>query len=169
MNPLEKFSKKFGFTATETNVVFFILFACVIAVTLNIIKDKKNEKAFLEFNYKIEDSLFNAASGDPGMADSTGNLQEKKIASQPELLDFTKEKFSGKISKINSSSLKKINLNKAGAAELNRLPGFGPKSVAAIIEYRSKKGGFKSINELLNIKGIGIKKLDKIRNLITLD
>lgn len=169
MKKLEKFSKKIGFTSTETNVVLFLLIATLFGIIVNIIKDNRNESTFLEFDYKNEDSLFNAASGDPGTTDSTGDQEEKKIASQPELLDFTKRNIAGKIPDSNSSFTGKIDINNADAAMLSRLPGIGMKISNAIVDYRVKHGRITSLDELLNIKGIGRKKLEKIKNYIVLE
>jgi len=168
MKSLEKFSKKIGFTSTETNVILFILTACLFGIAVNIIKDVKNDKTFLEFDNKQEDSLFNAASGGSGIEDSTVIQSEKKIASKPELMDFTKG-FRASTTKKTSSLQKKINLNEANISELMELPGFGQKTANALIEYRNKHGRIKSLNELLNIKGIGQKKLEKIKNLILIE
>lgn len=60
-------------------------------------------------------------------------------------------------------SLILINPNTASAAELQRLPGIGEKMAARIISYRQKHGPFRRPEDLLNIKGIGPKSLQKIR------
>lgn len=57
----------------------------------------------------------------------------------------------------------KINLNTATAEQLESLPGVGPVTARAIIEYRKQKGGFRSIEELLEVHGIGEKRLEQIR------
>lgn len=62
-----------------------------------------------------------------------------------------------------------INLNTATREQLETLPGVGSKIAQAIIEYREKHGPFKSVDELLEIKGIGPKKLEKIRPLVTIE
>lgn len=57
----------------------------------------------------------------------------------------------------------KIDINKATAEELEKLPGIGSKTAKNIIEYRERFGPFRSIEELLKVKGIGPKKLEQIR------
>lgn len=56
-----------------------------------------------------------------------------------------------------------INLNRAGAAQLESLPGVGPALARRIIEYRAQNGGFRTVDDLDDVKGIGEKKLEKLR------
>jgi len=62
----------------------------------------------------------------------------------------------------------KININTANLAELDKLPGVGPVRAADIISYREKNGGFKTIEDIKNIKGIGDVSFEKIKDLITI-
>lgn len=57
----------------------------------------------------------------------------------------------------------KVNINTADEAILSTLPGIGEKTAAAITSYRKENGNFKSIDDLARVKGIGDKKLAKIR------
>jgi competence protein ComEA len=56
----------------------------------------------------------------------------------------------------------KVNINTASAEQLTVLPGIGPKLAARIVEYRQKSGAFKSVQELMNVRGVGEKNLKKI-------
>jgi competence protein ComEA len=60
-----------------------------------------------------------------------------------------------------------LNLNAATLDQLETLPGIGRKVAERILEYRTKSGGFKKIEELMNVKGIGEKSFLKIKPLIT--
>ena len=62
----------------------------------------------------------------------------------------------------------KIDINQADPDELTKLPGIGTSTAAKISAYRDANGPFKSLDELLNVKGIGPEKLKKIRPLVTL-
>ena len=60
-----------------------------------------------------------------------------------------------------------LNLNTATAAQLEGLPGIGAKTAERIVEYRQKNGGFKKIEDLMNVRGVGEKSFLKLKPLIT--
>ncbi|NPV27181.1 MAG: hypothetical protein HPY81_06990 [Firmicutes bacterium] len=62
----------------------------------------------------------------------------------------------------------KVNLNTATAAELDaRLPGVGPTLAQRIVDYRNQHGKFRSIEDLKNVSGIGEKRFQELKDLIT--
>lgn len=60
----------------------------------------------------------------------------------------------------------KININKADSANLIQLPGVGPATAQKILDYRSKNGPFKNIEDIKNVSGIGEKKFEQIKDKI---
>ena len=70
-------------------------------------------------------------------------------------------------SKAAAAPDKPLNLNTATATHIALLPGIGPKAAERIVEHRQKNGGFKKIEELMNVKGIGEKSFLKLKPLIT--
>ncbi|WP_338451551.1 helix-hairpin-helix domain-containing protein [Niallia oryzisoli] len=62
-----------------------------------------------------------------------------------------------------------VNLNTASDTELETLPGVGPAKAAAIMEYRETNGRFRSIEELMEISGIGEKTFEKLKEYITVN
>lgn len=56
-----------------------------------------------------------------------------------------------------------VNINKASSAQLQTLSGIGPAKAAEIIKYRKAHHGFKTVDELANVKGIGPKTVQKLR------
>lgn len=68
-----------------------------------------------------------------------------------------------------SKSGAKININLATAAELEALNGVGPVTAGAIVRFREENGNFGSVEELLNVDGIGEKTLAKLKGEVTIE
>lgn len=69
---------------------------------------------------------------------------------------------------LNKSESKKININTATKEELKTLPRIGEALAQRIIDYRDKNGGFKSIDDIKKVKGIGEKMFENIKDLISI-
>ena len=61
-----------------------------------------------------------------------------------------------------------LNINTATAEQFEALPGLGAKTAARIVEYRQKNGGFKKLEDLMNVRGIGEKNFLRLKPLLTL-
>ena len=60
-----------------------------------------------------------------------------------------------------------VNLNAATPEQLESLPGIGPRAAQRIVEYRTKNGGFKKVEDLMKIQGIGERSFLRLRPLVT--
>jgi competence protein ComEA len=63
--------------------------------------------------------------------------------------------------------LKPVNINTATSEELQQVPGIGPATARKILQMRKSYGLFKSVDDLLAIRGPGQKRLDKMRKYLT--
>ena len=62
---------------------------------------------------------------------------------------------------------KPVNINTANSEELQQVPGIGPATAQKILQMRKSYGAFKSVDDLLAIRGLGEKRLDKMRRYLT--
>ena len=60
-----------------------------------------------------------------------------------------------------------VNINTADEAVLDELPGVGPVTAEAIVEYRNQVGSFSQVEDLLEVRGIGDAKLEALIDLVT--
>lgn len=125
---------------------------------MKIIKENKSEKilisvALIMFAVIIGYNAFFVPEM-PNLIQNSGNLVAKKISKESK---NTKNKNSGL-----------ININTASEDELvENLNGVGPVMAKRIISYRETHGGFLSVEELKNIKGIGEKVFEKLKDNVT--
>ena len=61
----------------------------------------------------------------------------------------------------------KVNINTAGVDELVTLPGIGKAYAERIVEYRQKNGPFKKVEDIVNVRGIGEKTFERIKDRLT--
>ena len=103
----------------------------------------------------------------------SAHSQQGEIRSEHELgvarrSKVAEEHLSGEQDSQASESALRVNINLADVSELDRLPGIGKRTAERILEYRESDDGFQSIEELLEVRGIGEKTLESIKPFVGL-
>ena len=145
----------FAFTKTEKLALITLSSVLLISVIIELGITHQPNPAY--FDYTVSDSIFRARS-----ADTLGKNKKTVLRDTVKIIKDTNLRTKQKIKK-STLQKKTIDINSASAESLCSLPGIGPKTAQKIVDYRKTNGNFTTIDELLKIKGIGDKKLSKIR------
>jgi competence protein ComEA len=163
---LKKLSRKIGFTETEIKVILFLAVGFLIGFVIKIYNDNSKDE-YKSYDYTKEDSLFNFYNNraEKNQSDEINKKENKIVDSKEEVLDFSSTGFE-KNKSLPPPEEKSININKADIETLSRLPGIGEKTAQKIIDLRNKKGKFENLVELMEVKGIGEVKFNKIKKFL---
>ena len=167
---MEKFRNILGylsFTKSETKVILFIVIALVAGFSIKFYKQVLGDTEIKDKSYFSEtDKRFLSKSERLNNPDFENLNYEEKVkvltASEDSLINAEKEK-KVRSKKEDKLSGRQININTAPKEELVQLPGVGEKTAIKIIDYREKNDGFKKIEDIMNVKGIGQKKFEKMK------
>lgn len=110
---------------------------------------------------RIADVVAAAGGADPG-----ADLGGLNLASTVSDGDQVVVPMPGEASSAGGDARRGIDLNRSSAAELEELPGVGPVLASRIVEFRESNGPFKTVEDLLDVGGIGETKLDAMRDAI---
>ncbi len=162
---LKKLSRKIGFTETEIKVILFLAVGFLIGFGIKAYNDNSKPE-YKSYDYTQEDSLFNYYNNraEKNLNDEKNRKENKIVDSKEEVLDFSSTGFEKK--KSLPPEEKSININEADLETLIRLPGIGPKTAQKIIDLRSQKSKFENLEELMEVKGIGEVKFNKIKKFL---
>ncbi len=145
----DKLKDFFSFTPAEKRIFFIIALLFIVGSVFKIFNGTIFKTAQPTFDYRQSDSIFNARS----------NSLQGNFNNNP----------SQQKSKVDNLGNKKININKATKSQLMTLPGIGETTAEKIIHYRENEGKFKRVEDLLKVKGIGVKKLEKLKPFLLLN
>ena len=118
----------------------------------------------LPIGARLVDAVF-AAGGLTEDADNASVNLARELSDGEQIVVFSISQ-EGQSHGTNTSGL--ISLNRAGDKELEELPGIGPALAGRIIAWREANGGFKSVQDLLKVSGIGESLLSGVVDLVTL-
>jgi comEA protein len=139
---LKKINDAIGLTKSESVVFLFLIIAFVSGLLIKFLRgDVVNEATSNKFDYSVFDSEF-----------------EKRSAEIEKYVKVSKDADS-----VTDASTFKVNINTATKEELMKLPGIGEQTAERIIQHRKLYGDFKRIEDIMNVKGIGQKKFEKIK------
>ena len=169
--------KHLSFTKNEIRVLLLVVSVLVVGFSIKYYKEvltnpekeydySKSDRDFLE---KSRNMLLGSLSDD----DSTLTEDERKLIDSLQALEDSLDTNDYSTDKKNTSKNelkeKSININTATKEELIAIPGIGDKISDRVIIYREEHGGFKNIEDIMNVKGIGKKKFEKMKPYITVD
>ncbi|MCX7875045.1 MAG: helix-hairpin-helix domain-containing protein [Melioribacteraceae bacterium] len=161
---IDQLSSKLNLTNTELKIFLFLLFTLIGGIIINVWKSSQKED-LLEVDYSKQDSMFYSSIGN--IEDEEGLSIENTNQASNNLIKVERKKVEN--SNVNKNISTVVKINYATEDELSKLPGIGIKTAKNLVEYRNKNGAFKNADELLNVKGIGKSKLEKIRMLLNFD
>ncbi len=133
-----------------------LIILVVFALNITFFNDDKT------INVKVDDKDYSLPLGSTykDLKDEVGDISNNQIIDEA-ILKNNQEIES-------SDDTNKISINKATLEELISLPGIGEKTALKIIEYRETYGPFWNIEDLKNVKGIGDKKFEKLKDYISI-
>lgn len=156
----QKLAEKIGFTKTELKIITFLIAVLLVGLVVKLFNWENHDPVKNNFDYTAIDSIFYSAN-----ILKAELLENKSFDSNQESSDFNKSNFKTNIKKQTLAE-RSIDLNSASLNQLAMLPGIGIKTAEKILAYRKASGGFSRIDELLEVKGIGDSKFDKIKKYI---
>lgn len=154
--PTGEFSVRSDETATEPLEQF---------VYVHVVGEVESPGMYqLPIGARLVDAVF-AAGGLTAEADNSSINLARELTDGEQIIVFSISQ-EGQSPGTNSSGL--ISLNRAGDKELEELPGIGPALAGRIVAWRDANGGFKSVQDLLKVSGIGENLLAGVIDLVTL-
>jgi competence protein ComEA len=112
---------------------------------------------------RVHDALEAAGGVLPG-ADTTPLNLARQLQDGEQIVV---QQVGAQVSSAAGSATGRVNLNTASTDDLDALPGVGPVTAQSIVDWRTKNGRFTSVDDLLDVKGIGESTLADLRDLVT--
>jgi competence ComEA-like helix-hairpin-helix protein len=145
----------FAFTRNERIAVMVLVFLLIIGGVLSWL-DKRNPEMMEEFRVVPGSPPAAVQDADPARASVRADTTRVTAPRDP-----------GRVGPEADSVPARLNINTASAEELEDLPRIGPVLAGRIVAYRSKRGPFRSVSQLVEIDGVGDRLLLALEPLVT--
>lgn len=119
------------------------------------------------YHHVIDDAGGLTEQADAAQINLAALLEDGMVVHVPKIGEIPNEPVQMPGGAHASGGEKLVNLNKALSEELQTLTGIGPAKAEAIIAYREEAGGFKAVEDLMNVTGIGEKTYEKVKDSIS--
>ncbi|MFA5405172.1 MAG: helix-hairpin-helix domain-containing protein [Ignavibacteria bacterium] len=165
--------KYFSFTKNEAKIILFIVIVLLAGFSIKYIKYLSSNFNKSSFDYSKSEEMFGKLSSGSinSFANDTLNQNDSVNANNLKqklqtVEDSLKTKGKKKSKKEDNLKPKSININTATKEILITLPGVGESTSEKIIKYRESHKGFKKIEHIMKVKGIGKKKFENMKEYI---
>jgi|WetSurMetagenome_2_1015567.scaffolds.fasta_scaffold08139_6 comEA protein len=167
---MKQIQEYFNFTKNETKVLLFVIIILITGFSIKYIEFLSANTNYSTYDYSRTEEMFKKLSRgslNNIYKDSTGADNDNKVKQKLQTTeDSLKSKEIKKSKKEEKLKPKSININTATKEILISLPGVGESTAEKIIKYRETHNGFKKIENIMKVKGIGKKKFDKMKDYI---
>lgn len=144
---------RLGFTRNETLVLLFLVAVISVGSLISALRPADARgSADIRASYDETDSVF-AERSRAQFTEAQETAEAESLPGDPSV----------------DANGNLVNLNTATAQRLMSLPGIGPVTADRILEYRRTHGPFQTVDDLVKVKSIGEKKLQRIRQFITVE
>jgi len=151
---------RFGFTQNEAAVIVFLSVVIVAGSVLSELRSSgASPRRDIREAYADADSVFARRA-------NSGVLRQSQ---QHESTEIPTEGATASTDAAEPRQSVRIALNTASAEQLTTLPGIGPATAEKIVAYRQEHGAFRVPEDIMNVRGIGQKKYERIRQFITVE
>lgn len=163
LSSLLRTARTIGFTRGEATAILFLTLATLAGGAVRLATSDDAGRLPTDEALRRHDSAFAARA--EGGSHLPSSLPDD--ASAPTAAGSTAEAPAPGASGIRDLRPREVNLNTATRAQLETLPGVGPSTAERIIEYRTTVGPFRRIEDVMNVKSIGEKKFEKMKQYIS--
>lgn len=162
---MNRLLRNLPFTKNESKVILFIILVLITGLTIKYYRHIFEPNSTLPYDFTKKDSEFRELSKGNNKKRISSAVDSSPVDDELLLKRFREDTSKAEVM-AEEEITEKININTATKSELIDLPGVGESTADKIIDYRTKSISFRKPEDLMNVKGIGKKKFEKLKKYI---